>query len=339
LYVDDKLLVDATKSEKTESEGIVHFDNVKPHDIRLEYMHGDAGAGIDLTWQPPAAALIAQAVAAAKKSEVTVAFVGLSPNLEGEEMPVKLEGFVGGDRTDIGLPKTQRDLLQALKSTGKPLVVVVTSGSAIAIPEVNQYANAILEAWYPGEEGGTAIAETLAGDNNPAGRLPVTFYSSTDQLPPFEEYSMANRTYRYFNGKPLYGFGYGLSYSQFQYSNPKLSSQSVKAGDPVTVEVDVKNTSNRAGDEVVQLYLTQPKNGVTPLRTLGGFTRVHIEPGQTTHVGLQLDPRTLGQVNEKGERVIVPGTYTVAIGGAQPAEFPGAVTSTFEVSGTQALPR
>jgi beta-glucosidase len=339
LYLDDKLLVDATKSEKTESVGLVHFDNTKPHNIRLEYMHGDAGAGIDLTWQPPASALIAQAVAAAKKSEVTVVFVGLSPNLEGEEMPVKLEGFTGGDRTDIGLPKSQRDLLQALKSTGKPLVVVLTSGSAIAIPEVNQYANAILEAWYPGEEGGTAIAETLAGDNNPAGRLPVTFYASTDQLPPFEEYSMANRTYRYFNGKPLYGFGYGLSYSQFQYSNPKLSSQSVKAGDPVTIEVDVKNTSNRAGDEVVQLYLTQPKAGVTPLRTLGGFTRVHIEPGQTTHVGLQLDPRTIGQVNEKGERVIVPGTYTVAIGGAQPVEYPGSVTSTFDVTGTETLPR
>ena len=150
---------------------------------------------------------------------------------------------------------------------------------------------------------------------------------------------MANRTYRYFSGKPLYGFGYGLSYSQFQYSNPNVLSQTVKAGDPVTVEVDVKNTSNHAGDEVVELYLTQPKAALTPLRTLGGFTRVHIEPGQTTHVGIQLDPRTLGQVNEQGERVIVPGTYSLAIGGAQPAEFAGAVTATFTVSGSQTLPR
>ncbi len=144
---------------------------------------------------------------------------------------------------------------------------------------------------------------------------------------------MANRTYRYFTGKPLYGFGYGLSYSQFQYGNPKLSSPSVKAGDPVTVEVDVKNISSRAGDEVVQLYLTQPKAALTPLRTLGGFTRVHVEPGETAHVAIQIDPRTLGQVDEKGERVVLPGTYSVAVGGAQPAEFPGAVTATLRGHG------
>jgi beta-glucosidase len=337
LYVDDKLVADNTLPEK--AEAALHFDNTQPHAIRLEYLHGTNAAGIDLTWQAPASALVNEAVAAAKQSDVVIAFVGLSPQLEGEEMPVKLEGFNGGDRTDIQLPRVQRDLLQALKAAGKPLVIVLTSGSALAVPDEQQYANAILEAWYPGEEGGTAIAETLAGDNNPSGRLPLTFYSSVDQLPPFEDYSMANRTYRYFSGKPLYGFGYGLSYSQFQYSNPKLSKPSVKAGDPVTVEVDVKNISNRPGDEVVELYLTQPKAALTPLRTLGGFTRVHIEPGKTAHVGIQLDPRTLGQVNEKGERVIVPGTYSVAIGGAQPAEFPGAVTATFTVTGSQTLPR
>jgi beta-glucosidase len=337
LFVDGKLIADTAQPGKTEAP--VHFDDAKPHAVRLEYMHGTAAAGVDLTWQPPAAALANEAVVAAKQSDVVIAFVGLSPQLEGEEMPVKLEGFTGGDRTDIRLPRTQRDLLQALKATGKPLVIVLTSGSALAVPDEHQYASAILEAWYPGEEGGTAIAETLAGDNNPAGRLPLTFYASLEQLPPFEEYSMANRTYRYFTGKPLYGFGYGLSYSRFQYGNPKLSSQSVKAGDPVTVEVDVKNISDRAGDEVVQLYLTQPKAALTPLRTLGGFTRVRIEPGQTAPVRIQLDPRTLGQVNEKGERVIVPGTYSVAVGGAQPAEFPGAVTATFNVTGSQTLPR
>jgi beta-glucosidase len=337
LYADGKLIADTTQEGKTEA--LLHFDSTQPRALRLEYMHGTAAAGIELTWQPPAAAVAHEAAAAAKQADVVIAFVGLSPQLEGEEMPVELEGFAGGDRTDIRLPRVQRDLLQALKATGKPLVIVLTSGSALAVPDEHQYATAILEAWYPGEEGGTAIAETLAGDNNPAGRLPLTFYASTDQLPPFEDYSMANRTYRYFTGKPLYGFGYGLSYSQFQYSNPRVSSQSVKAGDPVTVEVDVKNTSSRAGDEVVQLYLTQPKAGLTPLRTLGGFTRVHVEAGATVHVRVELDPRTLGQVNEKGERVVVPGTYSVAVGGAQPAEFPGAVTATFEVTGSQTLPR
>jgi beta-glucosidase len=337
LYVDENLIADTTQQGKTEA--LLHFDSTQPRAIRLEYMHGTAAAGIDLTWQPPAAALAREAVAAAKESDVVIAFVGLSPQLEGEEMPVKLEGFTGGDRTDIRLPGVQRDLLQALRATGRPLVIVLTSGSALAVPDEHQYASAILEAWYPGEEGGTAIAETLAGDNNPAGRLPLTFYASIDQLPPFEEYSMANRTYRYFAGKPLYGFGYGLSYSQFQYSNPRVSSQSVRAGDPVTVEVDVKNVSSRAGDEVVQLYLTQPKAVLTPLRTLGGFRRVHVEPGETAHVGIQLDPRTLGQVNEKGERVVLPGTYSVAVGGAQPAEFAGALTATFNVTGSQTLPR
>ena len=337
LYVDGKLIADATQPEKTEDS--LHFDNTRPHAIRLEYMHGTAAAGIDLTWQAPAAALLHEAVATANESDVVIALVGLSPQLEGEEMPIELEGFKGGDRTDIRLPRVQRDLLQALKSTGKPLVIVLTSGSALAVPDEHQYASAILEAWYPGEEGGTAIAETLAGDNNPAGRLPLTFYASVDQLPPFEEYSMANRTYRYFTGKPLYGFGYGLSYSRFQFSNPRLSSQSVRAGEPVTVEVDVTNVSNRAGDEVVQLYLTQPKATLTPRRTLGGFARVHVEPGKTAHAAIQLDPRTLGQVNEKGERVVLPGTYSVAVGGAQPAESPGTVTATFNVTGSQTLPR
>jgi beta-glucosidase len=337
LYVDGKLIADTTRPGKTEAA--LHFDGNQPRAIRLEYVHATAAAGVDLTWQPPAAALAREAVAAAREADAVIAFAGLSPQLEGEEMPVKLEGFAGGDRTDIRLPKVQRDLLQALKATGKPLAIVLTSGSALAVPDEHQYASAILEAWYPGEEGGTAIAETLAGDNNPAGRLPLTFYASIDQLPPFEAYSMANRTYRYFTGRPLYGFGYGLSYSQFQYSNPRLSSQSVTAGDPVTVEVDVTNTSSRAGDEVVQLYLTQPKAALTPLRTLGGFTRVHVEPGKTAHVAIRLDPRTLGQVNEKGERVVLPGTYGVAVGGAQPAEFPGAVTATFDVTGSQTLGR
>jgi beta-glucosidase len=337
LYLDEKVIADTAEPGKTES--LVHFDAVRPHALRLEYRHGTAAAGIDLTWQPPAAALAQEAVAAAKQSDVVIAVVGLSPQLEGEEMPVELEGFAGGDRTDIRLPRVQRELLRALKATGRPLVVVLTSGSALAVPDEHQYASAVLEAWYPGEEGGTAIAETLAGDNNPAGRLPLTFYASLDQLPPFQEYSMANRTYRYFGGKPLYGFGYGLSYSRFEYAPPRLTSPSVRAGEPVTVEVDVRNVGSRAGDEVVQLYLTQPKRALTPLHTLGGFTRVHVEPGRTAHVTFQLDPRTLGQVDEKGDRVIVPGTYGVAVGGAQPAEFPGAVTASFEVTGSQTLPR
>jgi beta-glucosidase len=343
LYVDGKLLVESggktTGDRDVVFEAPVTFRNAKPHPIRLEYFHKTGTAGIDLTWQAPAAALREQAVKAAKQSEVTIAFVGLSPSLEGEEMPVEMAGFKGGDRTSIDLPAAQEDLLKALAATGKPLVVVLQNGSALAVNWAAQNAGAILEAWYPGEEGGTAIAETLAGDNNPAGRLPLTFYSSLSQIPPFENYSMRGRTYRYFTGKPLYGFGFGLSYTSFVYRNLKIAPASVGAGDSATVEGDVENTGALAGDEVVQLYLTQPAAFETPLRVLAGFRRVHLAPGKSAHVGFTIDPRSLGQVDEKGNRVIVPGEYTVSLGGAQPQEAASAQTGKFTVIGKAELPK
>jgi beta-glucosidase len=343
LYLDGKLLVES-RGETTGERGAVidaavKFSDTKSHPIRLEYLHKTGSAGIDLTWQAPAAALRNEAVEAAKQSEATIAFVGLSPSLEGEEMPVKLAGFSGGDRTSIDLPAAQEELLKALAATGKPLIVVLQNGSALAVNWAQQNAAAILEAWYPGEEGGTAIAETLAGDNNPAGRLPLTFYSSLKQVPSFEEYSMRGRTYRYLAAKPLYGFGFGLSYTSFAYSDLKTGSSTVKAGDPVTVEGDVKNTGAMAGDEVVELYLTQPKAFETPLRVLAGFKRVHLGPGESAHVSLLVDPRSLGQVDEKGNRVIVPGEYTVSLGGAQPQEAASVQTGKFNVTGRGELPK
>ena len=343
LYLDGKLLVES-RGETTGERGqvidaAVTFNNTESHPIRLEYLHKTGSAGIDLTWQAPAAVLRNEAVEAAKQSEATIAFVGLSPSLEGEEMPVKLAGFSGGDRTTIDLPQSQEDLLKALAATGKPLVVVLQNGSALAVNWAQRNAAAILEAWYPGEEGGTAIAETLAGDNNPAGRLPLTFYASLKQVPPFEEYSMRGRTYRYLAAKPLYGFGFGLSYTSFAYSNLKTASSTVKAGDPVTVEGDVKNTGAMAGDEVVELYLSQPKAYETPLRVLAGFKRVHLGPGESAHVSLLVDPRSLGQVDEKGNRVIVPGEYTVSLGGAQPQEAASVQTGKFNVTGKAELPK
>jgi beta-glucosidase len=317
----------------------VTFSDTKPHPIRLEYLHGTGTAGIDLTWQAPAAVLRNQAVEAAKQSDVTVAFVGLSPSLEGEEMPVELAGFSGGDRTSIDLPATQEELLKAVAATGKPLVVVLQNGSALAVNWAQKNASAILEAWYPGEEGGTAIAETLAGDNNPSGRLPLTFYSSLSQIPSFEEYSMGGRTYRYFVDKPLYGFGFGLSYTSFAYSNLKIAPLAAKTGDSVKVEGDVKNMGAVAGDEVVELYLTQPKAFETPLRVLAGFRRVHLAAGESAHVSLTIDARSLGQVDEKGNRVIVPGEYTVSLGGAQPQEAASVETGKFHVADRTELPK
>jgi len=341
LYFDGKLIVESggkTAERGEVRQAAVNFEDTQPHLIRLEYLHGTGTAGIDLSWQAPPETLIEEALETARQSDVTIAFVGLSPSLEGEEMPIKLAGFSGGDRTSIDLPAAQEDLLKALAETRKPLIVVLQNGSALAVNWAQQNANAILEGWYPGAEGGTAIAETLSGDNNPAGRLPLTFYSSLSQVPPFEEYSMHGRTYRYLADKPLYGFGFGLSYTSFAYSNPKMAA-TVKAGDPVTVEADIKNTGAVAGDEVVELYLTQPKAYETPLRVLAGFKRIHIIAGESAHVSLTIDPRSLGQVDEKGNRVIVPGEYTVSLGGAQPQETVSVVTGKFNVSGKMELPK
>ncbi|NJD08936.1 MAG: glycoside hydrolase family 3 protein [Gemmatimonadetes bacterium] len=341
LYLDGKLLLDnsvPSGGPSTPLDTLVRFADTRPHDVRVEYRSHTTAAGIDLTWQPPQGVLQAEALAAAKQADVVVAIMGISPQLEGEEMRVDLPGFSGGDRTDIVLPWPQHELLAALKATGKPVVLVLTSGSALAVDD--RQANAIIQAWYPGVEGGTAIAETRAGDNNPGGRLPLTFYASVDQLPPFEEYSMANRTYRYFTGKPWRGFGYGLSYSKFGYAGLSVPVQAVTAGESVVVQVDVKNVSARAGDEVVEVYLAQPKQARTPLRTLAGFERVHLAPGETRHVSITIDPRTIGQVNEAGERVIVPGSYQVFVGGTQPGESEDGVSGSFTVSGpAKTLPR
>ena len=328
LYLDGKQVLEAGRNLK-ESIGhasfTMHFGDSAPHAIRLEYAH-DApmfGAGVHLVWQPEAGPMRDQAVQVARQADVVVAFVGLSPSLEGEEMPVHLEGFNGGDRTKISLPQLQEDLLRAVAATGKPLVVVLMNGSALAVPWAKEHAAAILEAWYPGEEGGTAIAETLAGDNNPSGRLPVTFYDSLDQLPPFENYSMAGRTYRCFPGQPLYGFGYGLSYTHFAYSHLKLSQTNLQAGEPLTVEADLTNTGSRAGDEVVELYLRGPQGGEAPLRSLRGFQRATLQPGETKHVVIKLDPAQLSEVDQSGIRAMQSGSYSIFLGGGQPSQGAG----------------
>ena len=330
LFLDERQVLQARRDSTAsigEASYSMHFQDAEPHAIRLEYAHIAPmfGAGIHLVWQPDAEAMRHQAVEVAGKADVIVAFVGLSPSLEGEEMPVKLEGFAGGDRTSLALPKLQQQLLEEVAATGKPIVAVLMNGSALAVPWAQEHAAAILEAWYPGEEGGAAIAATLAGDNNPAGRLPVTFYRSVDQLPPFDDYSMQHRTYRYFDGKPMYGFGYGLSYTSFVYSGLKLSAAAVKPGDSLTAEADVANTGKRAGDEVVQLYLMGPQGNGAPLRDLRAFQRVHLEAGQTTHLSFTLNSDQLSEVDPTGKRAVEVGNYTLSLGGGQPGEASGVI--------------
>ena len=318
----------------------VDFTDTKEHEFRLEYSHsGDrAGGGLTLKWQAPAQAQLDEAVARAKEADVVVALVGLSPQLEGEEMPIKIPGFEGGDRTSLDLPAPQEKMLEALAATGKPLIVVLQSGSAVALNWANQHAAAVLEAWYPGVEGGTAIARTLSGKNNPAGRLPVTFYSSLNGLPSFTDYSLRSRTYRYFEGKPLWGFGYGLSYTTFKYGPVMLSAETLKAGDPLTATVTVTNTGQSAGDEVVEAYMKTPQPG-GPIRSLVGFERIALEPGASKDVTLKIDPRSLSSVDDHGNRSILAGKYTLSLGGAQPQDTEAKSEAGFTVTGTAPLPK
>jgi beta-glucosidase len=299
-----------------------------------------SGGGVTLKWQAPAQAQLDEAVAQAKDSDVVVAFVGLSPQLEGEEMRIKIDGFEGGDKTSIDLPAPQQKLLEALAATGKPLIVVLQSGSAVALNWANQHADAILAAWYPGVAGGDAIARTLAGVNNPAGRLPVTFYATLDGLPEFTDYNfktaMAGRTYRYYPGKPLWGFGYGLSYTTFKYGEVKLSAETIKAGDPITATVAVTNTGAVDGDEVVEAYLKTPQAD-GPIQTLAGFQRVSIPAGATREVTIRIEPRTLSSVDNDGHRMILEGKYKLTVGGAQPQETAAKSEASFSVTGELGL--
>ena len=271
--------------------------------LRVEYRTSGPGGNAQLMWLPPAQPLLAEAVEAVKNSDVAVAFVGLSPSLEGEEMEVNLPGFRGGDRTDLNLPEQQKQLVESVIGTGKPVVVVLCGGSAVAATYAAEHAAALLELWYGGEEAGTAIAETLAGANNPAGRLPVTFYKGVEQLPPFEDYSMEGRTYRYFKGEPLYSFGFGLSYSRFGYSG--LNAQRTARG--VQVSVRVRNESGRDGDEVVQLYVEGTGAPDDAIRSLRGFQRLHLHAGESRTVRF-----TLGAEDVPKEKV------RISVGGGQP---------------------
>ena len=318
--------------------GRVHLEAGKPAALHVEYTPPENGAlNARLVWSKSDLRLQPEAIEAAKNADVVIAVLGITSELEGEEMQVSESGFKGGDRTSLDLPRPEEDLLEAIVATGKPVVLVLTNGSALAVNWAKEHANAIVDAWYPGEEGGTAVAETLSGRNNPSGRLPVTFYTGVDQLPPFEDYSMKNRTYRYFEGTPLYPFGYGLSYTTFSYSNLSLPSSPIAAGQPMTAEVKVTNTGKVAGDEVAQLYLSFPDVAGAPIRALRGFERLHLDPGQSETVHFDLKPRDLSMVTEAGEPIIPEGKYSVSIGGGQPNTGVPTVEGTFEMDGTAVL--
>jgi beta-glucosidase len=321
------------------SMGRIHLE--KGHPVKLEVFYGERSAGkseAKLIWAPMSNKPDPAAIAAAKNADVVMAVVGITSRLEGEEMPVDMPGFFGGDRTNMKMPQPEEDLVQAVAATGKPLVVVLMNGSALAVNWEKAHADAILDAWYSGEEGGTAIADTLSGENNPAGRLPVTFYKDISQLPPFEDYSMVGRTYRYFKGQPLWPFGYGLSYSTFKYSSLTLPTTPINAGSPLDVSVVVTNTGKLAGDEVAQLYLKFPDVPGAPIRALRGFQRIHLPPGASQTVKFHLKKRDLSMVTSKGTIIVAQGEYTASVGGGQPGTGAPSVSGNFQVNGQVMLP-
>ncbi len=340
MRLDGKDVTSAWSTNGIESKvGRVHLEAGKPAKLEVDFSPGEGTTPVaKLIWAHIDRAPQPAALEAARNADVVVAVVGITSELEGEEMPVAEEGFKGGDRTSLDLPKPEQDLLQFLSNAHKPLIVVLTNGSALSINWAKENANAILEAWYPGEEGGSAVAQTLSGKNNPAGRLPVTFYKDVSQLPPFEDYAMKGRTYRYFEGTPLYPFGYGLSYTDFKYSSPELPSAPVTAGKPVTAGVTVTNVGQLAGDEVVQLYLSFPAVDGAPLRALRGFKRIHLEPGASQKIMFDLKDRDLSMVSATGEPTIPAGTYKVSMGGGQPGTQAQTVHAEFTIAGSKTLP-
>ncbi len=332
LFIDEASLLDFECIHEACTDWVsLDFEAGREYDIRVEYRPHRPGAGVQLMWAKPDSTLREEALRAASEADAVILMLGLSPRLEGEQMSVEVPGFMGGDRTDIAMPEPQRELMEAIVATGKPVVLVLLNGSALAVNWAVDNVSAILEAWYPGQAAGTAIADVLFGDYNPAGRLPVTFYRSIDQLPPFSDYDMDGRTYRYFGGDPLFPFGHGLSYTTFAYSDLELPG-SVQAADDVQLSVTVENTGPITGEEVVQLYLSDLEASVpVPIRSLVGVKRVPLQPGERKRLTFTLTARQLSLINAQTERVLEPGWFELSVGGKQPGFGGVADVTTIEV--------
>jgi len=329
LYLNDSIIAntsyhfrDEFNDPRLRKSKPIRLEAGKKYHLRVEAGESYGDARVQLVWsrQQPniREQLKKEALAAAKQADAVVLCMGLSARLEGEEMDVAIDGFDHGDRTTMDLPKIQQDLIRAITALGKPVVLVLLNGSAVSVNWADQHVPAIVEAWYPGQAGGQAIADVLFGDYNPAGRLPVTFYTSLNDLPAFGDYAMAGRTYRYFKKPVLYPFGYGLSYTSFQYDNLTIGRPANK-GDSVHITVDVKNTGTLSGDEVAQVYVSAPDAKVpVPIRSLCGFRRIHLDPGATKTLRFAIAPTAFTVIDDKMQRVSLPGRYDIAAGGGQP---------------------
>ena len=318
LYIGDELVSEMWENEYGgERTYILDAKKGEKYPLTIEYMQRNGSADLNFlvgTRQPVDYKATAEKV---KDADVIVFVGGISPRLEGEELPVIVEGFKKGDRTSLDIPKVQREMVKALQATGKPVIYVLCTGSAIALNWEEENVDAILNAWYGGQEAGTAVADVLFGDYNPAGRLPVTFYKSVDQLPDFLDYGMKGRTYRYMTETPLYPFGYGLSYTTFAYRNPKLTAQKIKAGQPVSISFDIANTGGMDGDEVAQIYIKNPNDPEGPIKSLKGYARKHVKAGETETVTIELAPEAFESFNDQTQTMVIrPGNYEILYGGS-----------------------
>jgi beta-glucosidase len=342
LFVDGNPVVE----DWTDHAAVTTFSNHlrlekdKSYDLRAEFFQTSGFPMLSVQWDIFNTDHFKKAVELARSSDVVIFVGGITARLEGEEMRVTYDGFKGGDRTKISLPKVQEDLIKALNATGKPVVLVLTSGSALGVVWENENIPAIVQLWYPGEEGGTALADVLFGDCNPSGRLPVTFYKSVDQLPPFDDYNMKGRTYRFFEGNPLYAFGFGLSYTRFKYSELELPDE-IKTGDEMTVSVKVKNSGTTEGQEVVQLYVKNIGAAVpVPIHSLEGIKKVNLKPGEEKTVEFVLTPKQMAVFSDEGNFVVRPGMVEISVGGGQPGFIPetsSVLTGKVEVNGSPFL--
>jgi beta-glucosidase len=319
LSVDDSVVVESDWGSEMPIHGSVELTAGRAHRIRLEGSCYRSGSLVQLLWEiPRQQQRDDEALRMAREADAVVLVLGLSPRIEGEEMPVDVKGFRGGDRTDIALPEAQERLLRSVVQVGKPVVLVLLNGSAVAIPWAAEHVPAILECWYPGQDGGTAIAEALFGDLNPGGKLPVTFYRSVHDLPPFADYSMKERTHRFFTGTPLFPFGHGLSYTRFDYRSFHTSASAIEASPDarLTLDVDIVNAGERAGDEVVQFYVRALDSQVSrPEHELRGFRRVSLGPGEKRTVQFEFRPSDVAYYNsEKHGWTIEPGRYELRVG-------------------------
>lgn len=318
LFIGDEKVAEVWENEYgAERKYTLQAEQGKKYPVKIEYMQRTGSADLNFLVGVRTPVDCGATADKVKDADVIVFVGGISPRLEGEEMPVDAEGFRKGDRTNIEIPAVQREMVQALKATGKPVVYVVCTGSALALNWEEAHVDAILNAWYGGQEGGTAVADVLFGDYNPGGRLPVTFYKSVDQLPDFQDYGMKGRTYRYMTQTPLYPFGYGLSYTTFEYKPAKLSHAKITPDQAVTLSFEIANTGKKDGDEVAQVYIKNPNDPEGPIKALKAFKRVHVKAGGSESVEMRLEPKAFWSFNDQTQTMEVrPGKYQILYGGS-----------------------